>query len=65
MKSAMSSRNGVSRGGRSAKIHAVVDGLGNPLVLMLTGGEVHDGAMMQPALELLTIKDFAVLADKA
>ena len=28
----------VSRGGRSSKIHAVVDGLGYPLVLELTGG---------------------------
>ena len=37
---------GVSREGRSAKIHAVVDGLGNPCVLMLTGGQVHDSVML-------------------
>ena len=32
---------------------------------MLTGGEVHDSVMMQPALEQLTIKGSTVLADKA
>ena len=32
---------------------------------MLTGGEVHDSVMMQPALERLTIKGSTVLADKA
>ena len=33
---------GVSRGGRSTKIHAVVDALGNPIEVMLTAGNVHD-----------------------
>ena len=46
---------GVSRGGRSTKIHAVVDGLGNPCVLMLTGGQAHDSVMMKPALDQLDI----------
>ena len=32
---------------------------------MLTGGEVHDSVMMQPALDHLTIKGSTVLADKA
>ena len=35
------------RGGRSTKIHAVVDGMGNPCVFMLTGGQVHDSIMMK------------------
>ena len=65
MDSASGQSIGVSRGGRSIKIHAVADGLGNPLVPMLTGGEVHDSVMMQPALEHLTIKGSTVLADKA
>jgi transposase len=33
---------GRSRGGFSPKIHAQVDGLGNPLCFILTGGEGHE-----------------------
>lgn len=33
---------GRSRGGFSTKIHVNVDGLGNPLRFLLTGGERHD-----------------------
>ena len=33
---------GVSRGGRSTKIHAVVDALGNPIHVQLSAGNVHD-----------------------
>lgn len=33
---------GKSRGGLSTKIHAVVDALGNPLKLLLTGGEASE-----------------------
>jgi transposase len=33
---------GRSRGGFSTKIHITVDGLGNPLRLMLTAGQRHD-----------------------
>ena len=33
---------GRSRGGFSTKIHIVVDGLGNPLRFLLTGGQCHD-----------------------
>ena len=33
---------GRSRGGLSTKIHALVDALGNPIDLFLTGGEAHD-----------------------
>jgi transposase len=33
---------GRSRGGLSIKIHALVDALGNPIGLFLTGGQVHD-----------------------
>ncbi|RND92752.1 Transposase [Lacticaseibacillus paracasei] len=31
---------GMSRGGRTTKIHAVVDGLSNPLRFLLTGGHI-------------------------
>lgn len=33
---------GLSRGGLSTKIHALVDALGNPLAFLLTAGQVHD-----------------------
>lgn len=56
---------GISRRGRSTKIHAVVDGLGYPLVLELTGGQVHDGIMLQNCLEQLDVSGSTVLADKA
>jgi transposase len=54
---------GRSRGGLSSKIHCVVDGLGNPVDFILTGGEVHDNVC---AGDLLDGKkaDF-VIADKA
>jgi len=32
----------VSRGDKNIRIHALVDGLGNPIRLIFTGGEVHD-----------------------
>jgi Transposase DDE domain len=52
---------GISRGGRSTRIHALVDGKGRPLHFVVTGGQVHDNQELlqapQPAL--------AVTADKA
>lgn len=42
---------GRSRGGFSTKIHAVVDALGNPLRLILTGGNRHDVTQAQALLE--------------
>ena len=35
---------GISRGGRNTKIHALVDGLGNPLGFLLSSGSGHDSA---------------------
>ena len=55
---------GISRGGRSTKIHAVVDGLGYPLVLELTGGQVHDGVMLQKCLDQLQISGSTFLRIK-
>lgn len=42
-----------------------MDGLGYPLVLELTGGQVHDGVMLQKCLDQLQISGSTVLADKA
>lgn len=41
---------GRSRGGFSCKIHVKTDGLGNPLRLLLTGGERHDITQAQRLL---------------
>ena len=54
---------GKSRGGLSTKIHVLVDALGNPLKMVLTGGQVHDLAgadALLPAMEAAIL-----LADKA
>jgi hypothetical protein len=37
---------GVSRGGRSTKIHAIVDAKGRPLNFVVTGGQVHDSQVV-------------------
>lgn len=55
---------GVSRGGRSTKIHAFVDGLGNCCVLMLTGGQAHDSFMMNSVLDQFDISKNVIFADK-
>ena len=53
---------GRSKGGLTTKIHALTDGLGNLVDLLLTGGEVHDSTQ---ALALIQGKEMgAVLADK-
>jgi transposase len=54
---------GHSRGGLSSKIHCVVDGLGNPVDFILTGGEVHDNTCVDVLLDGKTAS--FVIADKA
>jgi transposase len=54
---------GRSKGGLSTKIHALVDALGNPLTILLTGGQVHDLAGADALLP--GMKAEALLADKA
>jgi transposase len=54
---------GRSRGGLSSKIHCIVDGLGNPVDFILTGGEVHDSVCAEALLDGKSY-DF-VIADKA
>jgi transposase len=47
----------------TTKIHAIVDALGNPVAVSLTGGQTHDLAQAQPLLSKVEPKAF--LADKA
>jgi transposase len=56
---------GLSRGGKNTKIHAVVDGLGNPIRLIFTSGEVNDNKEAIPLLEGFVITGSAVMGDKA
>ena len=56
---------GVSQGGRSTKIHAVVDALGNPIEVMLTTGNAHDVTVAEKLLSQIRLKGSTVLADKA
>jgi transposase len=56
---------GISRGGKNTKIHALVDGLGNPIRLIFTGGEVHDSKEGVSLLEGFDLNGNAVLGDKA
>ena len=53
---------GRSRGGLTTKIHAVVDALGNPLVLSLTPGQAADVTQAEPLLQ--NIEPDALIADK-
>lgn len=46
----------------TTKIHAIVDSLGNPLAISLTGGEVHD--IKQAEALLMLVEPKALLADK-
>ena len=52
---------GRSRGGFSTKIRAKVDALGNPVKLLLTGGNVSD---IKCASELIGVSECKILADK-
>ena len=55
----------MSRGGRSTKIHAVVDALGNPIEVMLTTGNTNDITVAEKILRQIELKGTTVLADKA
>ena len=55
---------GISRGGRSTKIHAVVDSKGRPLNFIVTGGQVHDSQVVGDVLDTPR-PPLAVTADKA
>ena len=56
---------GISRGGRSTKIHAVVDALGNPLHIQLSAGNVNDVTVAQDLLSHVDFRGSTILADKA
>lgn len=56
---------GISRGGRTTKIHTLVDGLGNPLAFRLSPGNEHDSTHAVPLLGQVNIAGSNILGDKA
>lgn len=55
----------MTRGGRNTKIHAVADGLGNPLHVQLTGGQISDITVAYELLKHMDVSGSIVMADKA
>ena len=56
---------GRTRGGWNTKLHAVVDGLGNPVEFLLSAGNDHDSVHTVELLEKVRISGSAILADRA
>ena len=55
---------GQSRGGLTTKVHAVTDGLGNPLCFLLSSGNRNDICVVQALLEPFALNGKRILADK-
>ena len=55
----------VSHGGKTTKIHAVVDALGNPAHFLLTGGNIFDASVAVDLLSEVKISGSNILGDKA
>ena len=56
---------GVSRGGRTTKIHALAGKNGKPVALMLTAGNINDCSAAEDLLALTAIEGKTILGDKA
>ena len=54
----------MSRGGKTTKIHAVVDGLGNPVYLQLSPGNDHDSKVAVDVLSHVPLAGSMILADR-
>ncbi|MGQ7101556.1 transposase [Escherichia sp. SP-MK] len=55
----------MSRGEKTTKIHAIVDGLGNPILFHLTGGNIFDSTPVCEILDQISMKGSNILGDKA
>ena len=56
---------GRTRDGLNTKLHAIVDGLGNPVEFMLSAGNDHDSVHAVELLEKVEVSGSNVLADRA
>ena len=54
---------GVSHGGKTTKIPAVVDALGNPVHFLLTGGNIFDASVAVDLLSEVNISGSNILGD--
>ena len=54
---------GKSSGGNTTKIHVATDALGNPIKVILTGGQVHDVTVA--ANLIADLKPEVIMADAA
>ncbi len=55
----------MSRGGRSTKIHAAVDALGNPIAILLITGNTPDITVAEKLISQIDFKGSTILADRA
>jgi len=56
---------GRSHGGLNTKIHAIVDGLGNPVEFLLSPGNDHDSTHAIEILSKVELADSNVIGDRA
>ena len=56
---------GRTRGGMNTKLHAIVDGLGNPVEFLLSAGNDHDSVHAVELLSKVDISNSNILADRA
>ena len=56
---------GRTRGGLNTKLHTIVDGLGNPVEFLLSGGNDHDSIHAIELLDRIEISNSNILADRA
>lgn len=56
---------GRTKGGLNTKIHAIVDGLGNPVAFLLSPGNDHDSIHAIELMKKADISDSNLLGDKA
>ena len=55
----------MSRGGRSTKIHAAVDALGNSIAILLTTGNTADIIIAEKLISQIDFRGSTILADRA
>ncbi len=56
---------GRTKGGWNTKLHAIVDGLGNPVTFLLSAGNDYDSTHAIPLMEQIEIRGSRILADRA
>ena len=56
---------GTIRGENTTKIHVIADGLGHPVQIQLTGGNVQDYSVAVDILAHMDISNSTILSDKA